>query len=112
MPRPKGPNRKRVQVTLSDESWALIDQVSELTGQAKAALIAELVDTAAPALMTMVDAFKVLKDQPREAQRLLANFTSEAIRNVSQVQLDLDVAIDARTVKGKRVRRKGANGPT
>ena len=112
MSRPKGPARKRIQVTLSEEAWRLVDAVSEATNQPKAAMIAELVDMAMPAMMTVLDAVKVINDQPREAQRLLSNFGAAALRDLSQAQLDLDVAIDARTVKGKRVRRKGADGPT
>ena len=112
MPRPKGPNRKRIQVTLSDEAWTLLDALSEASKQPRAAMIAELVDMALPALMTMLEAVKVINDQPREAQRLLNNFTSKAMMDVSQAQLELDSSIDARTVKGKRARRKGSDGPT
>ena len=112
IPLQKTPNRKRVQVTLSDEVWRLVEQVAELTGQPKAALISELMDTAAPALVTMIEAVKLVKETPREAQRLLSNFGAQTIRDFSQAQLDLDASIDGRTVKGKRVRRKGTDGPT
>lgn len=102
MARPKGPNRKRVQVTLSDEAWAMVCECSDLVGQSRSSLIAELLDAALPALQTTIQAVRVMKDQPREAQRLLANYGAEMSRDLAQAQLDLDQAIDKRTVKGKR----------
>ena len=102
---------KRVAVTLSPEGLAMINELSALTGQPKSALLSEMVDTALPAFQTTVQALRVIQEQPREAQRLLANFTAGALRDVSQAQLDLDTAIDARTVKGKRGRRRATPTP-
>ena len=105
MARPKGPNRKRVQVTLSQEAWKLVAECSDLVGQSRSSLIAELLDSALPALQVVIEAHRTIKDQPREVQRLVANFGSEATRDLAQAQLDLDAAIDKRTVKGKRSAR-------
>lgn len=98
--------RKRLLITPSDEAWALIEEVHQLTGQAKAAIVAEILDQVAPVFQTTIQALRVVQEQPREAQRLIQNFANEAIGNVAQASLDLDAAIDGRTVKGKRARRR------
>lgn len=98
---------KRVQVALSDEVTRLVDELHELTGQTKSSIISELMDQVAPALQTTIQAIKLLQEQPREAQRLIQNFTNEAVLGVTQASLDLDAAIDARTQKGKRARMGG-----
>lgn len=107
----KKTRNERVAVTLSPEGLKLMNELSTLTGQPKSALLSEMVDTALPAFQTTLEALRVIQEQPREAQRLLANFTSEAILQVSQAQLDLDASIDARTVKGKRRGPRAATTP-
>jgi uncharacterized protein (DUF1778 family) len=104
-----GTKNKRVQVALSDEATKLVDELSALTGQSKSSVVSEMMDVALPAIQTTIEAVRLLQEQPREAQRLLANFTNEAIVMASQASLDLDAAIDSRTVKGKR-RKGGLSG--
>ena len=99
----------RVAVTLSPESLRLLNEISEVMGQPKAALVAELVDAALPAIQTTLQALKVAKEQPLEAQRLMSNYAAKATMELSQQQLELDAAIDARTVKG-RARKRRASG--
>ena len=100
--------RKRVLVTPSDEAWALIEEVHKLTGTPKAAIVSEILDEVAPVFQNTIHALRIVKEQPREAQRLIQNFANEAIGKAAQASLDLDAAIDARTVKGKRARRRRA----
>lgn len=95
----------RVAVTLSPDAMALLDELAAVLKQPKAALVSELVDAALPALKATVDAMRVVQQQPREAQRLIANYAARATLELSQQQLELDEAIDRRTVKGKRRRR-------
>lgn len=104
--------RKRVNVTLSDEVWALVNEVHELTGTPKAAVISEILDEVAPVFQNTIHALRIVKEQPREAQRLVQNFANEAIGKATQAALDLDAAIDARTVKGQRARRRRDAGTT
>ncbi len=99
---------ERVAVTLSPESMLVLTQIAEVMGQPKAALVAELVDAALPAIKATLDALRVAQEQPREAQRLMANFAAQATMELSQQQLDLDAAIDARTLKGKRAKRRAS----
>jgi hypothetical protein len=110
MPRPKGPERRRVQVTLSAETWALVEEVSELTGQPKAQLLAEIFDEALPAIRNTMEALRIVKQQPREAQRLMQNFAAGAVMQMSQAQLDLDAHITAK--ERKRRKKRGTDGAT
>lgn len=92
----------RVQVTLSPEAMAGLDEMAKLTGQSKSALISELVDVAMPAMSVTLEALRVLHRQPEEARKLLSEFAHQQTANLAQAQLELDAAVDARTVKGKR----------
>lgn len=98
----------RIAVTLSPEALAVVSELADLRGVAKSALLAELVDETLPALTTMVEAFRVVKESPREAQRLMTNLSAKAVQDLMQEQLQFDEALDGRTVKGKRVKRKEA----
>lgn len=105
--------RKRVQVALSDEVWALVDEVHALTGTPKSAVISEILDEVAPAFAVQIEALRQLKTAPLEAQRLMQNFANESVAKLAQASLDLDTAIaDARTVKGKRAKKGGLRGRT
>jgi predicted DNA-binding protein len=86
---------------------ALLDELSSLSGQPKAGIVSEFVDTALPAMEVTLQALRVLSRQPEEARRLLSEFAHQQTANLAQAQLDLDVALDARTVKGQRRKKKG-----
>lgn len=103
--------RKRVNVTLSDEVWALVEELHGLTGTPKAAVISEMLDEIAPVFRNTIEAVRIVQEQPREAQRLIQNFANEAVAKNAQAMLDLDAALDGRTVKGKRARRRRDGTP-
>lgn len=106
------PKRPRLQITPSPELWRLIDLVHARTGQPKSGIVSELLDQAQPAVVMLLQALELAAEAPREAQRLLTNFSADAVGQLMQAQLDLDKAItDKRTVKGKRAKR-GASGRT
>jgi hypothetical protein len=74
--------RKRINITPSDEVWALIDQVHALTGTPKAAIVSELLEEIAPVFQTTIQALSLVKEQPREAQRLVQNFANESVASL------------------------------
>ena len=98
--------QKRLQVTLSPEVRALVEEVHQLTGTPRAAIVSEMLDEIAPVFQNTIHALRIVKEQPREAQRLIQNFANEAIGKATQAALDLDAAMDGRTVKGQRARRR------
>lgn len=102
--------RRRLLLTPSDEVWALIDEVHALTGTPRAAIVSEILDEIAPAFQAQIQALRMVKEAPREAQRLINNYAAESMGKLAQAQLDLDAAIDGRTVKGKRAKKGGVRG--
>lgn len=102
--RPKGPPRRRVHVTLSMESWAIVEAVSERLGQPKAALLADLIEHALPALNLTIEALELSEKAPREAQRLVQNYGAEQVMQLQQQQLELDAAVTKKLGGRKRGR--------
>lgn len=103
MARPKGPKRRRIQVTLNDEAWAMVEEISGLTGDPKARLLAEIFESTLPSFVATIEALRLAKEQPREAQRLVQNFAAKSVMDLQQEQLDLDAKITA-SEKRKRGR--------
>lgn len=97
----------RVQVTLSPEAMAVLDELATLSEQPKAAIVSELVDVALPAMSVTLEALRVVLRQPDEARKLLSQFAHQQTAHLAQAQLDLDASLDARTVKGRRRKVKG-----
>lgn len=110
MARPKGPERRRVQVTLSGEAWTMVEKIADLTGQPKAQILAETFEATLPAFLQTLEALKIVKQQPREAQRLMQNFAAGAVMEVSQQQLSLDSELTKR--EQKRRKKRGTDGAT
>lgn len=108
MARPKGPARRRVQVTLSLQTWEVVERISELTQQPKAALLAEIFDAALPSFETTIRALELAQQQPREAQRLVSNFAAEQVLQIQQANLDLDAKITASEAKKRKGRGQRA----
>jgi len=109
--RPKGPERRRIHVTLSLEAWRMVEEISDLTGSPKAALLAEMFDEILPAFKSTIDALRVAKEQPREAQRLITNFGAKSVMDLQQATLNLDTAISEHEAKNKGKKpRKGRAG--
>ena len=106
MARPKGPERRRVQVTLSVETWAMVERIAELTGSPKATLLAEVFDAALPSFETTIKALELAKQQPREAQRLVSTYAAQQVMQLQQAQLDLDNRITEHEGKPRKGRRR------
>lgn len=112
--RPKGPPRVRVHVTLSEPAWEMVVEIAELTGTPKATILSEIFDTTLPAFANTLQALRVAKETPREAQRLVTNFAAESVMKLQQAQLEMDGLITADEAKKKakaakrRARRVGA----
>lgn len=111
MPRPKGPLRRRVQVTLSEEAWAMVERVSEYLEEPKAALLAEMFEQTLPALVATVDALRLAKQGlPREAQRVITNYGANAVIQLQQASLDFDSVVTEQEGKKKPKRKRSRGG--
>lgn len=102
--RPKGPERRRVQVTLSVETWAKVEAIASRLKEPKAKILAELIDEALPALDLTIKALELAQSRPREAQRLMSNYGAEAVMNLQQQQLEFDAAVTKKLGGRKRGR--------
>lgn len=99
--RPKGNPRRRVHVTLSMEAWAMVEEIAELTGSPKAQILADIFDQTLPAFVNTVNALRVAKEQPREAQRLVQNFAAKSMMELHQQQLEFDRLVTESEAKNK-----------
>ena len=59
-------------------------------------MVRELLDEAVPALQGLLEAHRVLKTRPEQAQQAMARLANAAIRDITQAQLDLDTAMQKR----------------
>jgi hypothetical protein len=109
---PTSPSRApRVMVQLSPEARVLLDRMTAASGQPKSSLIAELVDAALPAVANALEAIEHAKaGRVEEASRLMSRFAHEATSDLAQQQLQLEQLVDARTIAGKRAKRRGSSG--
>lgn len=101
--------RPRVQVTTTPEVIAALTALNGLTGKSQSLMVAELLQACLPALEMSIQALQVVKEQPREAERLMAAYTAQSIHDVTQEQLEFSHALDGRTMKAKIARRKHAS---
>lgn len=102
----------RIQLTLDAETMALLDELSELTGQGKATMVAELMREALPALAATRDAIRKVKEAPREAQAILARFSNEATMKLAQEQLAFDDLLSKHPAGKRQKRKRGPRGAT
>lgn len=95
------PQRPRVLVTPSPDSWALLEEVHQLTGTPKAALISEMLDTVAPVFREQLEAHRRLVDAPDKARELIAETGWKAVHSIAQAQLDLPPARKTRRPRAR-----------
>lgn len=102
---------RRLQVTLSQEAADRLYELSALTGQGRATMVAELVDAAISALAVTAEALRKVKNAPREAQADLARYATEAVVQLGQAQLELDDVLAAQPRPKRQKRNRGTNAP-
>jgi hypothetical protein len=111
MPAPKT-RSPRLQVTLSEEVMTVLREMSEATGQGMGTIVSELMVEALPAMQLALQAIGVIKESPREAQRMLARFSNEATMKLAQEQLSFDDLISTSPAPKRQKRRKPPDGAT
>ena len=83
-----------MQVTPTATTYALLRELSALTGKAPATITRELLDEATPALEGAVQAMRMLKERPQHAMQAVDRMLDNAIQGVTQARLDLDRAMN------------------
>lgn len=85
----------------------MVERVSEILEEPKAALLAEMFEQTLPAMVNTVEALHLAKQGlPREAQRIITNFGSEAVMKLQQANLDFDRAVTEHEAKNAKKRKK------
>lgn len=90
----------------------MVERVAGYLEQPKAAILAEMFEATLPALVSTVEALHLAKQGlPREAQRIITNFGSEAVMKLQQANLEFDRVVteqEAERAKkpGKAAKRK------
>jgi len=79
-----------MHVTPSEQGYRLLQELSKLTGKAPATIVRDLLDEAAPALETMVQAFRDIQGSTEQAQAAVMRLAAEAHKSIAQATLDLD----------------------
>lgn len=90
----------RVFVTLTPETYKIVQDLSESVGASMSGLLAELAEEAAPSMAQIVQAVKLAKSKPAEAFENIADALARAQGDASQLQIEL---ID----KKRKLRRGG-----
>lgn len=98
--------RPRMHVTPSEQGYRLLQELSKLTGKAPATIVRELLDEAAPAMESTVEAFRILRDRPEQSQAAVARLAANAHAQIAQATLALNT-----DKKPGRKPRKGAADP-
>lgn len=86
----------------------MLRELSDLTGQSMGGMVSEIMSEALPALRATSQAIQLVKDSPREAQALLARYSSQATMKLAQHQLELDDLLDKNPRPKRQKRGQGA----
>lgn len=84
----------RMQVTPTKTTYALLQELSALTGKAPATITRELLDEATPALEGAIEAMRMIKARPAQAMQAVDRMLDVAMQEVTQARLDLDKAMN------------------
>lgn len=87
----------------------MVERVSEILEEPKAALLAQMFEETLPAMVSTVEALHLAKQGlPREAQRIITNFGSEAVMKLQQANLDFDRTLTEHEAKARKKAGKKA----
>lgn len=99
-----------MQVTPTATTYALLRELSELTGKAPATITRELLDEAIPALEGAVEAMRMLKERPQLAMAAVDRMLGNAVQGVTQARLDLDSAMNKKPGRKPRAGAQASRG--
>lgn len=93
----------RISVSVSAESKAALDRLSEASGIASSMFISQIIDNAMPMIETMTRAFSEAKKSPLRAAEIMQEAMTDAHVELAQQSLALDSAI---TKKKRKMRKR------
>jgi hypothetical protein len=91
--------KPRVQVTLEPETHAVIERLASLQGRTRGAVIAEMLDSVAPALTRTISLIEAAQDAPGQVRagmrRAVESAHAEIVSLAGDASKQLDVFLDS-----------------
>jgi len=101
------PNKaKRIQITPSDRTRAILLRYKALTGKTMAGMISELLDESAPVLLEILDIHERLKKKPTMQKEAILQFAKQGHEKISEIETQIEMAF-----KPKRGRKPKDRAP-
>ena len=83
----------RIQISPSPDLSVTLLALSRLTNQPQSRVVVELLQEALPALQMTVKALQNVKKRPLEVQAMMNDYSSRAINELTQQQMDFSEAL-------------------
>lgn len=100
------PTKKpRLAVTLTPESRAALERLSDVSGIASSQFISQLMHDAIPVVEAMTRSFEEAKKSPQRAAQIMQELLTDAHVEIAQQQLAFE---SARAKKKRKLRRRPA----
>lgn len=92
----------RIAFVPSDAVHKLVRELSESSGESRAAIVSGLMDELEPVIRGQLEAFRRIAARPEETRQHIQELANESMAKIAQVQLDLEEPKQPR-------KRRGAN---
>ncbi len=99
-------SRPRITVTLTDNTHALLKDLSALSGKSMSFLISDLVDGIIPQLSRTIEVMKAAKDAPEEIRQKLIEQYEQSEQKMLEAQSIVEDQFDLFEAMAKDVEKK------
>lgn len=96
----------RIQISPSPDLSVVLKELAKLRKQPQSRVIVELLEEALPALQMTIKALQNVKKRPQEVQAMMAEYSTRAINELTQHQMNFSEALKAKPGR----KPKGASG--
>ncbi len=79
----------RIAFVPTDAVLAILTEMSEVSGQTRASVVAELMDDLAPVIRGQIEAQRKLAGRPEEARQHVQGLIDQSRAQIAQAELDL-----------------------
>jgi hypothetical protein len=97
---------KRIQITPSDRTRAILERYRALTGKSMAGMISELMDESAPVLLEILDIHERYKNKPTIEKKAILEFAQSGKQKITEIEGQIEMAF-----KPKRGRKPKDRAP-
>jgi hypothetical protein len=80
----------RIAFVPSDAIHELVGQLSDASGESRAAIVSGLLDEIAPVILGQLEAFRKIASRPEEARQHIQDLANSSTAEIAQAVLDLD----------------------